>query len=133
MKSDLLKTKEELTEQLGEIRVEVVLVEKACFNVIAHFGNIPSLKMIFSKEGGRMLSPCPLFNNIANMGYITHVLVELFECWEEDGVDFPDVLVGKFCRLVSTDSGTIAIGHASKDRFILIETLMTLTKEKVFN
>ena len=118
-------TEKEIRNQLGNysnIEVEDNVIESIDVNVIAHFGNTVGIEM-----NCRNISPLPLYNNTGNIGYIVRLLVDLLDKNNEDGTKLQD-LVGTPLRIAFLNGRAAAIGHKTKDEFVLINSLMSLRR-----
>lgn len=120
---EILKTEREIKENLGNtFAIENNIIKKIDVVVVAHFGNSVGIDMICD-----CISPIPLYNSTANIGYILRALIDLFDANAEDGA-YLKTLVGTPLRIVLKNNKAVAIGHFMKDEFFLIEDLMQLKK-----
>ena len=133
MKTQLEISKPEfLTEADVKLPLENVVItnamlEKVDFNIIGHFGNIPTFYARVKLDGGMMQLGGGV-NNISNAGVIMRALVELLGVQSEDGILMSDIknvpirvvfkggLFGK----------AVAIGNYLEDKFILLDDLYKL-------
>lgn len=124
---NILKTKADLRQTYNNnICIKRDVVQKVNIKVVAHFGNCVWADLVFSNV-------CLLrgYNNTANIGYILRFLVDMFDCNNEDGADISS-LEGVKVRLVFDDANPyngrcVAIGHETKDIFVLLDDLVNLT------
>ncbi len=114
------------SEKLSNLILSTVkndIIEKIDIIIEGHFGNCPSLDMLF-KNNNRI---CGYVNY--NIGHILSFLIDFFDRTDDNGVSFK-TLEGTPVRLIFDDSKVIAIGHFMKDRFVLITDLMKLEVDK---
>ena len=110
------------TEKLSGLLLNTVkndIIESVDITIEGHFGNCPSLDMLF-KNNHRI---CNYVNY--NIGTILSFLIDFFDKTDDNGVSFK-ALENTPVRLILDDSRVIAIGHFMKDRFVIINDLMKL-------
>lgn len=119
----ILKTQNELKNEIGEICIENNIIESVDVVITGHFGNCVSVRMLCEN-----ICPIPLYNSTSNIGYILRMLIELFDKEDDNSVSI-NSLNNTPIRLVfegenSWGCKAVAIGHYMKDRFVLIDDLM---------
>lgn len=121
---DIIKTEAQLSEQLNSLMcVENNRIEKLDIVVTGHFGNTVSVDMLCEN-----VRPIPLWNSTSNIGYILRALIEILDKEEDRSVSTRE-LDNTPIRIVYDNDNkfggrAVAIGHPTKDRFVLIEDLM---------
>lgn len=123
---DICKTQKELLEK--NFSIENNILKSIEINLIAHFGNIETLEMFFED--------CCLFSGY-NLGttipFILKSIIEILDLSEEDGLRISKIK-NVPVRIVLQGNGlgkVIGFGHFMKDRFVLAEDLIEISKENL--
>lgn len=123
---DICKTQKELLEK--NFSIENNILKSIEINLIAHFGNIATLEMFFED--------CCLFSNY-NLGttipFILKSIIEILDLSEEDGLRISKIK-NVPVRIVLQGNGLgriVGFGHFMKDRFVLAEDLIEISKENL--
>lgn len=121
---DIIKTEAQLRKDLNNLMyVENNVIEKLDILITGHFGNTVSLDMLCEN-----VCPIPLWNSTNNIGYIVRALIEILDKEEDRSVSIRELDNTPIRIVYNSDnkySGyAVAIGHPTKDRFVLIEDLM---------
>lgn len=110
---DIANTEEEIYE--SGLFIQNAILEKVDINLIAHFGNITTLEMMFDC--------CCLFSGINAGGLLPDILktiVEVLGLSEEDGLRISEIK-NVPVRIVTTEKyfgRVVGFGHFMKDRFV---------------
>lgn len=123
---DICKTQKELLEK--NFSIENNILKSIEINLIAHFGNIATLEMFFED--------CCLFSGYnlgATIPFILKSIIEILDLSEEDGLRISQIK-NVPVRIVLQGNGlgkVIGFGHFMKDRFVLAEDLIEISKENL--
>lgn len=115
----IIKTEAQLKEMGYGISNNII--EHVDISVIGHFNNIVCFTIMCSN-----IYPMYGYHNTANIGYIIHSFIELFDLTKEDGLYFSKIKDIP-CRLVfdndkcSWGSKCIGFGHFMNDKFVLTD------------
>ena len=121
--NDILLTKKQVEEIVSDCTIENNYIKDVRILVTGHFGNAVSVNLLC--EG---VSPFPLWNSTRNIGYVIRALIEFFDKENDNSINM-STLNGTPIRLVfENNCKCVALGHYTKDRFVLIEDLLKIQK-----
>lgn len=121
--NDILLTKSQVEEIVSNCTIENNYIKEVRILVTGHFGNTVSVGLLCEK-----VSPFPLWNSTHNIGYIIRTLIEFFDKENDDPINM-SVLNNTPIRLVfENNCKCVALGHYTKDHFVLIEDLLKIQK-----